>query len=75
MSRTIANGTKVRTNDVLGSERGMMVSFEHKVERVPSADGVIAGLVPNHGGGLYWVQHEGASDVAPYRESEFEVMP
>lgn len=53
----------------------MMVSFEHKVERVPSADGVIAGLVPNHGGGLYWVQHEGASDVAPYRESEFEVMP
>lgn len=71
----LSNGTRVRTNDVLESGRGIFVRYACMVERVPGEEGIIVGVVPGHGGDVYWVHHEGANNDAPYCFTEFEVIP
>jgi hypothetical protein len=53
---------------------GMIVPAQCVATRRVSAEGIIRGVVPGHGGDLYYVEHE-AHDLhyAVYRFTEFEV--
>lgn len=70
----LKNGTRVRTHDVLGSERGMMIDAIHVRARRPAINGTIVGVVSGHGGDVYWVEHVGHAAPAAYWFTEFEVV-
>lgn len=73
----LENGTKIKTNPTLGSTRGMMIYGGNLARRKPAADGVITGVVPGHGGDVYWVRHDDGSGaeaiLAAYSFTEFEL--
>ena len=75
-STILSNGTLVRTHKALDSTRGMMISQRHLDARVADKPGKITGVVPGHGGDVYWVQHEEVIGTVPaaYCFSEFELV-
>jgi hypothetical protein len=72
----LSNGTPIRTHDVLDSEYGLLLSANCRAQRRPSANGVIRGVVPGHGGEVYCVEHNHRDEFyASYSYTEFEVIP
>jgi hypothetical protein len=71
----LKNGTKIRTNPALESTSGMRVHPGHLAARRPDLPGLIQGVVPGHGGDVYWVRHDGIEDTAAYCFTEFELDP
>lgn len=71
-STILAPGTPVLTHAQLGGTKGMLVSQPHLAARVPSTRGVISGVVPGHGGDVYFVLHANG-DVGAYCWVEFEL--
>lgn len=71
----LEKGTKIRTNTVLESTSGMRVHPGHLSARRPDLPGIITGVVPGHGGDVYWVRHEGLENSAAYCFTEFELDP
>lgn len=71
----LKTGTKIRTNTALESTSGMRVHPGHLAARRPDLPGIIRGVVPGHGGDVYWVRHEGIEDAAAaaYCFTEFEL--
>ena len=67
------HGTKVRTHDVLEDTRGLLCGPGNLGARKPSTDGTIHGVVPGHGGDVYWIQHAHTVLLAPYCFTEFEL--
>jgi hypothetical protein len=73
----LKDGTKVVTHEKLDTEQGMMISPKHLRARRESMPGIIAGVVPGHGGDVYWVQHELKAEgekTAAYCFTEFELV-
>lgn len=70
----LESGTRVVTNDPLGSTSGMLVNPKHLECRRGGARGVVRGWVAGHGGDVYWVEHEDGT-VGAYCWSEFEFAP
>jgi len=72
----LKNGTRVRTNERLDSAAGLIIPSNCHAQRRESAFGTVRGVVPGHGGDVYYVEHE-LHDLcyAAYCFTEFEVMP
>lgn len=70
----LENGTAVRTNTQLEIPQSMIAMPSLIANRRPDSQGMITGVVPGHGGDVYWVKHED-DKVAPYSFSEFELVP
>lgn len=65
---------KVKTVSVLGSTRGMLVRQDHIDTRRSSAEGIVRGHVPGHGGDVWWVSH--GDEVGAYCFDEFDpILP
>src|SRR5262249_12077501 len=71
----LRNGTRVVTNATLDSTRGLMVVPRALEARRPSTPGLVVGIVPGHGGDVYWVRHHADGVVAAYCFTEFELAP
>jgi hypothetical protein len=71
---TLKKGTHVLTHPELETITGMMVSPVYLAARKVSASGTVMGVVPGHGGDVYWVNHGNGEnpDVAVYCFTEFE---
>lgn len=69
----LENGTVVRTHAELGSTRGFFVTSRCMEQRQSNALGVIMGVVPGHGGDVYWVSHNSELLPGAYSFSEFEL--
>ena len=67
--------TRIRTDKTLGSTAGFMIGPKAMSQRVPDTIGVISGIVPGHGGDVYFVSHIGATGMAAYGWQEFELEP
>jgi hypothetical protein len=67
--------TRVRTHDPLGSTAGFMVGPKAMGARTPGVIGIINGIVPGHGGDVYFVSHIGGTSPAAYGWMEFELEP
>lgn len=65
--------TGVRTHDKLGSTEGMIAPQSQLNARKPSAEGMITGVLPGHGGDVYLVQHFDDQSIAPYCYTEVEL--
>lgn len=73
----LTNGTKVKTHEKLDSPPGFLVAATHMVQRRPSAEGTIAGVVEvvgGHDGDVYWVDHNAGEPSAAYCFTEFELV-
>lgn len=68
----LAPGVSVHTHQKLDTEQGMAVMPSLLANRRGDADGAIYGIVPGHGGDVYWVKHADTK-VAPYCFTEFEL--
>lgn len=66
----LPTGTRVRTHATLGSAAGMLASGIEA--RQPNVAGTIAGVVPGHGGDVYWIEYRHGG-CAPYCFDEFEL--
>jgi len=69
----LPDGTTVRTHAALGLTTGMIVPHENLRRRQPDAVGRVTGVVPGHGGDVYWIDHGDLQ--APYCFDEFELEP
>jgi hypothetical protein len=69
----LENGVRVVTHATLGETEGYSVAPKHMTVRKPNQKGVIAGIVPGHGGDVYWVEHEGSDETGAYCFTEFEL--
>jgi hypothetical protein len=70
--KSMENGTKVRTNKELEIPQGMIAMASMIANRRPDAVGEITGIVPGHGGEVYWIRHGSDGTTAPYAVNEFE---
>lgn len=75
----LKSGTKIVTHSELGSTTGMLIAQRHLDARHPNKVGEIWGVVPGHGGDVYWVSHkddspDGPDKIAAYCWSEFELV-
>lgn len=68
----LANSTAVHTHPELGTTKGMVAMPTVLSNRRASASGTIHGIVPGHGGDVYWVRHDDGT-TAPYHFDEFEL--
>lgn len=66
-------GTRIHTHPVLKSTDGMFVVQRHLDARAANTPGTIRGVVPGHGGDVYYVAHH-ADNVAVYCFTEFELI-
>jgi hypothetical protein len=71
--KILRSGTIVITNAELDLTTGLLVKKKHIDARVANRRGVIKGIVPGHGGDVYWVWHRGSDGVAAYGWREFEL--
>jgi hypothetical protein len=71
--KILRSGTIVITNAELDLTTGFLVKKKHIDARVANRRGVIKGIVPGHGGDVYWVWHRGSDGVAAYGWREFEL--
>lgn len=68
--------TRVRTHKNLVSHPpGFLVGPKAMSQRTSDAVGCISGIVPGHGGDVYFVSHIGATGMAVYGWDEFELEP
>lgn len=70
----LRNYTKVIIHDTIDKNPGFSVKRNHLECRKPSISGIIWGVVPNHGGNVYWVKHEDET-IGAYGYPEFELAP
>lgn len=68
----LKNGTKIVTTTVDDSTSGMMISPKFLQNRRTDMIGTIWGIVPGHGGDVYWVKHDNGEECA-YGWWEFEL--
>lgn len=68
-----AVGTWLVTNLKLDSTQGMAVNPIHLNNRKPDTRCQFVGVVPGHGGEVWFCQHEGGDDVAAYSTDELEL--
>jgi hypothetical protein len=68
----LADGTKIKTCDIIGSTSGMIIRADYLAARTPSKSGTIRGWVGGHGGDVYWVEHDDGTRSA-YGWWEFEL--
>ncbi len=66
-------GVKVVTASELDDTMGMTVARKHTVCRRPDGYGRITGVVPGHGGDVYWVQHKDDETIGAYCFTEFDL--
>jgi hypothetical protein len=71
---SVKKDLQVKTNDTLGSTRGMMIRYQHLALRRPNAVGRVLDYVGGHGGDVWWVQHDGDPVPAAYCFDEFEAV-
>lgn len=67
-------GTLIHTHPVLGSTGGFFVVRRHLDARKANVPGTVGGVVPGHGGDVYYVAHGAGDDVAVYCFTEFELI-
>lgn len=65
-------GTKIITDQVLGTTAGMMVRSDYLAARKPATKAVLGTYVGGHGGDVYWAKHEDGT-VSVYCWTEFEL--
>lgn len=75
----MAPGTLVKVHEALGAPTGILVKKETLDNRTPGVIGQICGIVPGHGGDVYWVKHGGIVNVeqstgSAYGWWEFELV-
>ena len=70
----LTNGTKIKTHHDLGSTTGLLVTAELLQRRKSNTEGTIKGVVPGHGGDVYWVVNDDGSKTC-YCWTEFELVP
>lgn len=70
----LRNHTKVIIHDTIDKDPGFLVKKHHLECRKPSVSGIICGVVPGHGGDVYWVKHEDET-IGAYGYPEFELAP
>jgi hypothetical protein len=56
----------------LGDTRGILVASKHLYSRQIGKIGTLKGIVPGHGGDVWWVLHDEASIVTAYATTEFK---
>lgn len=66
-------GTRIRTHATLESAADIVAPTAQLWARRGDTDGIITGVVPGHGGDVYWVRHETMGTVAPYCYREFDL--
>jgi len=79
----LSNRTRIRTHKELDDTRGMLIAARHLEARQTDAVGEICGVVPGHGGDVYWVTHtlglkdgeKSPTPAAAYCFTEFELEP
>lgn len=72
--RTILEeGTRIRTEQKIGTTNGMVAMPSLTNNRRVDALGRIRGILPGHGGDVYWVTHDDGT-VAPYAYEEFNLV-
>ena len=69
----LESGVVVHTHQTLEDTRGLIAPPSLLANRREDADGVIDGIVPGHGGDVYWVKHADTKR-APYCFTEFELV-
>jgi hypothetical protein len=67
--------TRIKTNPVIDSTRGMLIAPKHLDVRRTNTVGVVCGIVGGHGGDVYFVAQLGDSCMAAYGWWEFELAP
>jgi hypothetical protein len=67
----IAKKLRVRTTE-LGETQGMTIHERHLACRQAGLMGEVVGYVPGHGGDVWFVQHDGSTDVGAYCFTELE---
>jgi hypothetical protein len=70
----LRNHTKVIIHDTIDKDPGFLVKDRHLECRKPSISGIIWGVIPGHGGDVYWVKH-GDETIGAYCFTEFELAP
>lgn len=69
----LESGIAIHTHKKLDSTEGLIAMPSLIANRREDADGTIDGIVPGHGGDVYWVKHADAKR-APYCFTEFELV-
>lgn len=71
-SHLLDSGIRIHTHKALETTMGMVAPPSALANRRADADGVLDGIVPGHGGDVYWVKHPG-DKRALYCFTEFEL--
>ena len=69
----LKEGMKVRTVELKG-EDGFLIHPRHLQCRKAGINGTLRGYVAGHGGDVWWIHHDGSTDVGAYSLEEFEEL-
>lgn len=68
---TVKPGLKVKTIK-LGDTVGMIIAPKHLSVRREGVMGTVKAHIPNHGGEVWFVKHEGSDEIGAYVYDEIE---